>query len=432
MSHEAQLGRELVELYDIAGRPLPKGINEKNIVEILHRKREKGADLIVSESDNGGDKDVAAIHIINLLNLAENTKPRNGAKKTSHDLSEKEYALIEDAVTKIFPVDKNFVFRVAAGFHVMRHPEERKESQKLQKLYRGFSEFWRSIDPNFEDLLRFHYNSRSLDRALKTKTRPEQEELLDFIAENEKANWRLFYNMGGFWGLVFPQQYVEAMSSKPEQYPVLLKQSDHTDTIIEALAHTAFEGGLDPLEKKILSSFNNQRIQGKPLDFEELRERVSREDLLYYLSINGQLAVFQGIKEDAFEYINAERDDVVDKTKKANCILMSQANPIEGGIREPKYLDHEESNVLTYILESMIGIRGKTNIQTILDKFSIYSKYLAKFQPRDISVVANYIKEPSTIVSCGMKSLEMLAKYNPRIIEPFSAFDEEDNPALPR
>lgn len=230
--------------------------------------------------------------------------------------------------------------------------------------------------------------------------------------------------------MVFEQQYVDAMSTEPKQYPILLKQSDHTDTIIEAIMHTALEGGLDNIEKKILNAFNEKRIEGAPIDFEELRERIVREDLLFYLSITGQLSGFHGIKEDEFEYINAERDDVVEKTRKANMILASQANPMEGGgAREPLYLDHEESNLLTYILESMIGIRGKTNIETILGNFNMHSKYLAKFQPRDISEMANYIVNPQTIISCGMPSLQMIVKYNPHIAEE-QTFDEDENPIV--
>lgn len=361
---------------------------------------------VVPLSDNGGVKDLCSIHILNLLRIAEKTEPDETTISTPYNFSQKEYKFIVNLFDKFFNLQEDWVLGRIIGYYTMRYPEERFSSPKLQKLYAGFMDYWYGLSDISKIIILNSFDAELAYKAIEKIEEKKQERIIQYIEDNKFQNWKIINTFARSWFITFTEQYSEALKQKPALYTPKLKRNQHSTMFVKAVAHELMKDQkIDSFEKEAASLWLQKRFES----FETLTDScieemvktdISRKDTLFYLALTGKLdntEVPLGVLDEVA--------DVKDKTEKAKTIMKQ----FEGS-----KIDFEELNLIAYAL-SIIGIRGKANIELTLSGYNFDKEDFERLRLHNVKILNDYIKNPSSLKKCGISELEYIANRNPHI-----------------
>ncbi len=398
-----------------------------NFVSHLLRLRGAADDSrIIPDNLEGGEETIASFHFINLLKIAEKTKPENPlVEVTPWNYSKVEDDFLKYLFSGFLGMDEKWFLGRAIGYALMHFSEERENSPHLQRFYRGYADFFESLS-TASKMLMLSENTVELDKLIQGlfPDGDDQVRAYEYVARNKGQNWGIIHHAGPFWYVLLDEQFLEVRNHcpslhgvvarsasgeqcKPETYEPKIKRTDSAVKTLKGIVHemtkTKFMDEFDPespaeividkTEKDITGKLMKKRFEGfgeltVPC-IDEMLDDVSRKDILFYLALTNRIGgvnvppafEYKSINTGAVKTINLaneiyEVQDKVDRTAKLLKVF------------EGKPVDSESLHLISYALHYIIGIRGLENCSLILQEYGVEKEQLEKMGLHDVPAMA--------------------------------------------
>ena len=361
--------------------------------------------------DKGDEKTVAAIHAINLFKMAETTMPESGATYvTPTGISEVEYKFFVRLFDEFMNLKKDWVDGRLFAYSLMKVPRIRKESEGMQKLYAGFRDFLGDLSKGTKILIMNSLDPQQACSKLEKMVKNERalESAYNYIQKNKDQEWNILQTVDDCWGMVFPEQYSEAMSAKPQIYLPKIQRTELAVKFVKGMVHQVLEDGrIDEVEKEIVRNLLLKRFEG----FEDVSQHcidqmyhdISVKDVLFNFALNGKLNginVPPTIKQLSHEIIFK----IPEKVERAKNLLRE----FEG-----KKIDSETLHLAAYALQNIIGIRGVSNCKLALSDHDVSREELEKIGLHDMPAIKKLNENPVYSRNCEFWEIKALATENP-------------------
>jgi len=379
-----------------------------DISHLLHVARKSDDSRIVPGDQEGGEKTIAAVHAINLLNIAESTRPEDSdTLVTPYGLSEKEYAFLDNLFIKFMGCPENWLLGRAIGYLALKYPDERKTSPGLQKYYSGFMDFFSGLSGISKIII---LNEIDPELAVKTveehSSNPDfQEKAYTFLDKNKGMNWRLINNIAPFWMIATPEQYADAVKCTSEIYEPRIRRTEPAMKMIKGIVHEIVKDGkIDDVEKDVARAFLSKRFEGfDTLDkqcIDKMLVDISRKDVLFYMAMYNML---YGITPPS----PAVKNEIIEVGQKANDIK-ELLNHFSG-----RGIDKENLHLVCYALQNIAGIRGPTNTSLVLADCGVSYEQLQVIGLHDVPEMQNLATDPlNYFQNCKIPGIKELVGMN--------------------
>ena len=365
---------------------------------------------IVPSDDSGDEKTVAAIHLINLLKIAETTMPESREMKvTPTGISEVEYDFIVRLFGDFMNLSKEWVDGRLIAYSLMKVPEIRSKSEGMQKLYAGLRDFLSGLSNGTKMIILYSLNPQHVCSTLEKKIKDDRtlEAAYNYINKNKDQEWSILQNIDDCWYIAFPEQYAEARLVKPSVYLPKIKKTEPAIKMVKGYVHQVLKDGkIDDIEKEIMREFLLKRFEGfEKVDqhcVDKMYHDISVKDVLFNLALNGRL---NGITVPPT--INHLSEEIVykipQKVERARKLLSA----FEG-----KKIDNEIIHLAVYALQNIVGIRGLTNCELVLSDYDVSREQLEKIGLHDMPAIKK-LSSPNYLKECEFDELKELAIANP-------------------
>ena len=389
MTNKVPLDDELKYVLDMVGKPL-----EMRLFPL---------------DDKGDERTVAAIHAINLLKIAETTMPESGVHATPTGISEVEYKFLVNLFDDFMGLPKEWFDGRWVAYSLMKSPEIRMGSEGMQRLYSGFRDFFQDLNKRTKFLILNSFDQEKAYSVLRRATKNDAtlEKALNYIQNNRGQNWSILHTVDDCWGIVFPEQYYEALRAKPQIYLPKIQKTEAAVKLVKGNVHQVLKDGkIDEIEKEIVRDLLLKRFEG----FEEINEHcidqmysdISVKDILFNLALNGRLDHVD--VPPTISELEAEIIKISDKAKKAKNLLRS----FEG-----KVIDRESLPLAVYALQYIIGIRGPSNCELVLADYGVSHDALENLKLHDMPAIKKLAEDPEYLANCEFPEIKALALANP-------------------
>lgn len=361
--------------------------------------------------DKGDEKTVAAIHTINLLNIAETTMPDSkDTYVTPTGISEVEYKFLVRLFKEFMDLPKEWIDGRLFAYSLMKAPEIRKESEGMQKLYAGFRDFFGNLSIGTKILIMNSLDPQQAYSKLEKMTKDERvlESVYKYVQKNKGQKWSILQTVDDCWGMVFNDQYSEALSAKPQVYLPKIQRTEPAVKLVKGMVHQVLEDGrIDDVEKEIVRNLLLKRFDG----FEDVSQNcidnmyheISVKDMLFNFALSGKLDGVN-VPQTISKLTNEIIFKIPQKVERAKSLLRE----FEG-----RKIDSELLHLAVYTLQNIIGIRGLSNCELMLSDYNVSRKELEKIGLHDMPAIKKLHEDPDYPIKCEFPEIQALARENP-------------------
>ena len=384
-----------------------------NFLEVRHRDLMKLRKLETSQEID----DIATLMAFNFFSHAEKTVPEKGTRTISANITESEYDFIKHFFSTFFGLSCEWTENRFISYQLMKHPRAIALSDEAKRMQAGFKNFFESLAEGPQYTIFYNRDQRLADARLRKLPEKDQERIIEYVSQHKNYNSKVLSDLLGLWHIHNPLMFAESLGCKSTAQPRMIVDNEHSSNIKKDLVHVISKGGIDPLEEYLSEVCLRSRFEGcddaGTKYIPETYETVKKEDMLFYLALNGGL---DWISSAGIAGLQSEMNAISEKTKKAIALL--------------KYFGSEKINAEDLAIASygmrMIGIRGESNLGLALGEKFKNCRGFENIGGYDVEPLANYKINAESILTCRVPDLEKLAKANPKLT--MSSFKEGENP----
>lgn len=363
---------------------------EKTLMESSFRQKEEGVRTISSRNlylhVNGTENILNGIrsiydemNLIHLLRMRKLCESQDSGLGLTSEVSEMEGMLITQVFRKLFGYDDDWIKMQSDKFDRLKYPEYTRRDQYVQQYYKQFITYLKGLKREGKVWLIASMGSKNVEQLTKALPEDERQKIIKKVGSAEssktsgKKHWNLVDNILPFYFIINKHQVNDVLESMrkngyEETEMRALKREHGVDvSFIDEHHKNVFhyileDNDFDPLERLLYLPYLQNRYgvdnREAMLGFmKRVIDEAKAEDEIVWKVLNGPQYGRSVDKNTAADLIF-----VGQKAGKLDAIL----GPFEGAI-----FGGEEVCMLIYVLENILGVRGRTNISGILGKYKI-------------------------------------------------------------